>query len=374
MLYIIATPIGNIRDITLRAIDVLKECDVILCEDTRETIKLLNYYSISKPVLSYSDHSSKKINRAMALLSLGKKVCIVSNSGMPNISDPGIGIIKRAIDKNIKIEVIGGVSACINAVCASGFDGSSFIFLGFLNRAKLKITSLLNIAFVLDIPVVIYESPNRVLEFLNLVLEMYPKTQVCVAREMTKLYEEWMRGDIKKVIEDIKRREIKGEVTIVLKPQKCSKNISSIGFVCSGNTCRSVMAHYYLLKKVREIGISISVNSCGIYVNDEKISENTERVLKENGIEQIEHKPLQIDRGFIEVNDLILVMTRRQKKFLVSLFPEYSFKIHTLLQYSGIGSGDIYDPYGKDIEEYRKVFDKIKNAVDKIVELIMKNS
>ena len=373
MLYIVGTPIGNIKDITLRAIEVLKECDFVVCEDTRQTLKLLNHYSISKPILSYSDHFSGKIERVLNLLKLGKKVCLLSDSGMPNVSDPGIGIIKKAIEENIKIEVVGGVSACINAVSASGFDGSSFIFLGFLGRSEKKIIETLNLSFLLDIPVVIYESPARVVKFLEMVAKRYPKTYVCVVREMTKIYEEWIRGDIRFVVEKLKSKKVIGEVTIVMKRENETK-ISSIGFVCSGNTCRSVMAHYYCLRKIKEANIDIYVSSCGIDVVDERINENTKRILLKYGLDGLDHKPTQIDRGFIESNDLILVMTKRQKKNLLSLFPEYSFKIHTLLSYSGLGSGDIYDCYGKDLDEYENVFVKIKKAVDNLVELISKNS
>jgi len=373
MLYIVGTPIGNIKDITLRAIDVLKSCDFVLSEDTRRTLKLLNHYAISKPVLSYSDYSKSKIERAIQLLRSGKKICLLSDAGMPNISDPGIGIIKKAIEENIKIEVIGGISACINAVCASGVDGSSFVFLGFLSRSKTKIIETIGLSFLLDLPVVVYESPNRIVNFLENIANKYPHVYVCVVRELTKLYEEWIRGDIKDVIEKLKRKDIKGEITVVMKKES-SKKILSIGFVCSGNTCRSVMAHYYLLKKLKERNINISVSSCGFNVFEENINENTYKILLEYNIDAKNHKPLQIDRSFIEGNDLILVMTKKQKKSLILLFPEHSLKIHTLLEYAGMGSGDIYDPYGKEFEEYRKTFIKIKNAIDLIIELLLKNS
>jgi len=372
MLYIVGTPIGNIKDITIRAIETLKECDFIVCEDTRQTLKILNHYSISKPLYSYSDHSTGKVEKVMELLRSGRKVSLLSDGGMPNISDPGIAVIKKAIEENIKIEVIGGPTACINAICASGFDGSSFIFLGFLNRSRTKIIEALSLPFLLDLPIVIYESPNRVIDLLEIVFEKYPKTYVCVVREMTKIYEEWIRGDIKTVIEKLKERgAIKGEITIIMKKQN-NKNISSIGFVCSGNTCRSVIAHYYFLKKIRERGLNISVSSAGLDVYDEKVNENTTKILFKNGIDLENHKPFQIDRNFIEKNDLILTMTKKQKRNLISLFPEYSFKINTLLEYTNLGSGDIYDPYGKDFEEYEKTFSKIKDAIDLLTEKIIK--
>ena len=373
MLYIVGTPIGNIKDITLRAIEVLKSCDFVLCEDTRNTIKLLNYYLISKPILSYSDHSQSKIEKAINILKTGKKVCLLSDAGMPNISDPGIGIIKKAIEENIKIEVIGGLTACTNAISASGFDGSSFVFLGFLNRSKTKIIEKISLSFLLDLPVVVYESPKRIVDLLEIIATNYSNIYVCVVREMTKLYEEWIRGNIKDVIEKLKKMDIKGEITVVMK-KIYSKKISSIGFVCSGNTCRSVMAHYYFSKKIKEKNIDIKVSSSGFDVVEENINEYTYKVLIEDNIDVIHHKPVQIDRKFIESNDLILVMTKKHKRNLISLFPEHSFKIYTLLEYAGIGSGDIYDPYNKEFEEYRKTFEKIKNAIDIIVELLLKNS
>lgn len=370
MLFIVGTPIGNFKDITLRALDTIKECDVIFCEDTRETLKLLNHYSISKPLFRYNDHIEDSISKIFNFLKSQKKVCLISDGGMPNISDPGSVIIKKAREENIKIEVIGGVSAVINAISGSGLGGSGFVFLGFLPRTESKIVKELNRAFLQRLPVVIYESPYRLIDFLKTVSKNFNNISVIVAREMTKIYEEWISGDVNDVIEQINRKgSLKGEITVVLSKsdQKEINDISSIGFLCTANTCRSFMAHYYAVKKFYENGIKISVSSAGILAGD-LVSDNAVSILEKDGIKNIFHRPNQMDLNFIEENDLILVMTRKQREIIKNLFPQYEKKIFTLLGYVGLGGGDVYDPYGKSYSEYERVFEQIKKAIDIIID------
>jgi 16S rRNA (cytidine1402-2'-O)-methyltransferase len=375
MLYVVATPIGNLKDITLRALDALRESDFIFCEDTRRSINLLNYYQIRKPLFRYSDHIKKSAQKIIELISAGKKVSLISDGGIPNISDPGLTVLKMAIEKGLKVEIVGGVSAVTNAMSLSGFDGSSFLFLGFVERADLRILKSIQIALSFGIPVVLFESPNRLIYFLELINKNFPSTDVVIAREMSKVYEEWTRGKIYYVLNALRNREIKGEITVVLNRSISSdKNIKSIGFVCSGNTCRSVMAHHYFRKILIEKNINIEVSSAGIMVRDKKTSDEVVDILKQNGVENINHTPLQLDKKFIDKNDLILVMTKEHKKILNAFFPESFSKIYTLNEYSGVSSGDIYDPYGRSYYDYEITFKNIKKACDKLIESLLKKS
>lgn len=370
MLYIVSTPLGNISDIIPRALEVLKNSDYILCEDTRITLKLLSYYGINKKILRYNEHSEKSLREIYSILKTSKNVCLLSDAGTPCISDPGWKIVKYARENNISVEVIGGSSALIYALAGSGFDASRFVFLGFLPRSETKMKKILTIALSNFLPVVIYESPNRIIELLEFVLKNFGDIKCVVARELTKIYEEWIYGKVSEVIEKLKfKLDIKGEITVVLSSYRDVIKISSIGFVCTGNTCRSVMAEMYTKKIILERNINIQVSSSGLYVNDNDfISENLKKVLARENI-VLNHTPRQIDRGFIENNDIILTMTREHKKKLIGLFPEYDNKIFTLSEYTEIG-GDIYDPYGKDYMFYEVIFNQIKKAVIRLVEKI----
>jgi 16S rRNA (cytidine1402-2'-O)-methyltransferase len=376
VLFIVGTPIGNFKDITLRALDTIKECDVVFCEDTRETLKLLNHYSISKPLFRYNDHVEDSISKIFDFLKSQKKVCLISDGGMPNISDPGAVIIKKARENNIKVEVIGGVSAVINAISGSGLDGSGFIFLGFLQRTESKMIKELNRAFMQGLPVVIYESPYRLVDFLKTVSKNFNNISVIVVREMTKIYEEWISGDINDVIEQINRKgSLKGEITVVLSKSKEKEidMVGSIGFLCTANTCRSFMAHYYAVKKSSEKGVKISISSAGIIAGD-SVSDNAVAVLEKEDIKNIFHTPNQMDWNFMEKNDLILVMTRKHREIIKNLFPQYEKKVFTLLGYAGLGGGDVYDPYGKNYFEYERVFEQIKKAIDTIIDNLSKST
>lgn len=369
MLFIVGTPIGNFKDITYRAVEAIRNCDCIFSETTSQTLKLLNYLGIKKQIHHYNDHNQKTVKHLCRLLAEGKNVCLISDGGMPNISDPGFLAIKYAREKNIRIEICGGISALINAVSGCGFDVSSFVFLGFLQKSNSKIIK--EISYAINIgPVVVYESPRRVLELLNIVANNIGNIEVVIAREMTKIYEQWVYGNIFDVINKIKDIEIKGEITLVFNKNKnLSKNIRSIGFVCSANTCRSVMAHYYSIKKAKEIGVDLEISSSGIMVYRDVFSKEVVDILKKEGI-NYNHIPTQIDRVFIDRNDLILTMTRQHRDILCGLFPEHENKIFTVLSYAGIGNGDIYDPFGKSFLDYELVFKQIKKAVDVILDKI----
>ena len=225
-LFIVATPIGNLEDISLRALRVLKEVDIILCEDTRVTRKLLSRYNIKTSVLSYHQHSQlKKINYIADLLEKGKNLALVSDSGTPGISDPGNKLINFLIKENINVVIIPipGCSALISAASISGFPMDRFIFLGFPPHKKKRnkfFEELLRQLVDLKHPVIFYESPHRIIKTLeeinNKSQEVNLNLQVMVCRELTKKFETIYRGTINEVIKKIKDDKIKGEFTIII--------------------------------------------------------------------------------------------------------------------------------------------------------------
>jgi len=214
MLYIIATPIGNLKDISQRAIEVLKEVDSILCEDTRVTRKLLLRYEISKPTTSYHQHSKlNKLEYILKQLKQGKDLALVSDAGTPTISDPGAKLINYLIEElpELKIIPIPGPAALISALSISGFSADKFIFLGFPPIKKKRNKFFLGLK-ELKFTVVFYESPHRILKTLNELIDL--DRQIVVCRELTKKFETVYRGDVKEIIEQVKP---KGEFVIVIK-------------------------------------------------------------------------------------------------------------------------------------------------------------
>lgn len=365
MLFVVSTPIGNLSEITQRALDVIKKSDAVVCEDTRVTLKLLNYYGINKQLIRYNYHSEKSTYYIVEMIESGKTLCLVTDAGTPCISDPGWKIVKVLREKGIRVEVVGINSAVIAAVAGSGFDGSRFAFAGFLPRSDSKRKKILSSYLNLRVPVVVYESATRLTETLKYVRENFGDIECVVARELTKIHEEWIYGTINEVIEKISlKKEFKGEISVVFYRTDISK-ISNIGFVCSGNTCRSVMAEAYA-KKISKSS-SFNFSSAGLYAfEDTEVPENVFKILEKEGISRFKHTPKQIDRSFIEANDLILTMTRDHKKRLIMLFPEYENKIYTFAEYAG-ENGDVYDPYAKDYIFYEMVFKQIKRYVDFLI-------
>lgn len=373
MLYIVATPIGNLSEISERVIDVLKNSDFIVCEDTRVTLKILSNYLIKKPLIRYNEHSEESLENIKKLLSTGKKISIVSDAGVPCISDPGWKIVNYARKNNIEVEVVGINSAVVAALAGSGFDGSRFVFLGFLPRSKGKIKEMISKAFSVSSVIVLYESPNRLIELLEIIYEFFGNIDCVVARELTKIHEEWLYGGVKDLLLILKNRtDIRGEITLVLNNYKRDKKIHSVGFVCSGNTCRSVMAEYYMKYLCMKKNIEIKINSSGLCVDDRNsVSDNLIKLFEKEGIKNINHKPTQISRDFLYSNDLIFTMTREHRKKILLLFPEYEDKVFTILDYVG-SSGDIYDPFGKDYIFYEMIFKKIKNAIEVLIDKIQR--
>lgn len=219
-LYIVATPIGNLNELSPRALNILNNVSIIACEDTRETIKLLSHFNISKPLISCHEHnenySSDKLIRNILE---GESVAMVSDAGYPGISDPGGIIIKKAIENEIDVHVISGPCAIINALVGSGLDSSHFYFHGFLNsKNKIKKQEILELSQRKE-TVIIYESPYRISETLEQLLEVFGDRKACVARELTKLYEEFDRDTLANLV--VKYKDgTKGEIVLVIEGNK----------------------------------------------------------------------------------------------------------------------------------------------------------
>ncbi|HUT85751.1 MAG TPA: 16S rRNA (cytidine(1402)-2'-O)-methyltransferase [Elusimicrobiales bacterium] len=233
MLFIVPTPIGNLQDITRRAVETLGLVDFILCEDTRKTRKLLNHLGIKTSLIRYNEHNQKSVDSVLELLKNGKKLALVSDGGTPCVSDPGYKIVSKASESGIKIVSLAGASAVTCALAGSGFGGGSFVFLGFLPRTETKIIKSVKNALELKKPVIIFESPHRIVKLLKIISENFPADlQVTVARELTKVYEEWIKGTIGKVYDELSLRpKIKGEIVVVLNltgKQKGKENSSPL--------------------------------------------------------------------------------------------------------------------------------------------------
>jgi 16S rRNA (cytidine1402-2'-O)-methyltransferase len=216
-LYVVGTPIGNLKDITFRAIEVLQSVNFIACEDTRRTSILLNHYKIEgKKLLSYYEpKESVQVPKIIKLLEK-EDVALVTDAGMPSISDPGYKLIRACIEKGIPVEVIPGPSAVLTALVGSGLPTDRFTFVGFLPKKGLN-NFLEELKAYKDSTIIAFESPNRVLKSLEAIKEVYgDNTTVCIARELTKLHEEYIRGRVVEVLEELSKRvEIKGEIVIL---------------------------------------------------------------------------------------------------------------------------------------------------------------
>lgn len=214
-LYIIATPIGNLEDITLRAIRILKEVDLIAAEDTRHTLKLLNHLEISKPLISYHRHNEEiRTEELIKELKAGKNIGLVSDAGTPGICDPGEEIIKKCIEESIKVVPIPGACAMINALITSGISTKEFIFLGFLPLNKKSRKEKLEEIKNANKTIILYEAPHKLKNTLNDLSDILQSREVVLARELTKIHEEYIRGTVKELME--KTDNLKGEMILII--------------------------------------------------------------------------------------------------------------------------------------------------------------
>lgn len=216
-LYIVGTPIGNLDDITIRAVNTLRNVDVILAEDTRQTLKLLNHFEISKHMISYHRHNEDdKIEKIVEILNSGKNLALVSDAGMPIISDPGQNLVKYLVKNNYDIEVVPGVTALITAIVKSGLDSTRFTFEGFLSvnkkQRKERLKSLVNETRTM----IFYEAPHKILSTLKDMYEYFENRDICIARELTKIHEEYRYTNFKDAIINIEENGIKGEIVLVI--------------------------------------------------------------------------------------------------------------------------------------------------------------
>lgn len=217
-LYLVATPIGNLEDITFRAINILKNVDLIAAEDTRHTLKLLNYYEINKPLISYHRHNEDiKTDILINKLLEGKNIAVVTDAGTPGISDPGEEIVKEAIKNGIEIVPIPGACALINALISSGLNTKEFVFYGFLPLNKKNRNNTLDRIKREDKTIILYEAPHKLLKTLEDILENIGDINCVIAKELTKIHENFTRDNISNILTDLRRKEnIKGEYIILL--------------------------------------------------------------------------------------------------------------------------------------------------------------
>lgn len=224
-LYLVPTPIGNLKDITLRALETLREVDVVAAEDTRQTLKLLNHFQIKKSLISY--HKFNEQNKSDSIINLlmdGKSVAIVSDAGTPGISDPGSVIVERCIKENIHFEVLPGATAITTALVYSGLDTTKFLFRGFLPRENKERKNIVKDLLLSQETLIFYEAPHRLIDTLSFLLETFGNRKIAVCRELTKIYEEIYRGNLNDSLEHFLKNRPRGEFVLVLE----GKNIQEI--------------------------------------------------------------------------------------------------------------------------------------------------
>jgi len=217
-IYLVATPIGNLEDITLRALRILKEADLIACEDTRQTQKLLNHFGITTPTISYHEHNeAARAKELAAQAQQGRTIAIVSDAGMPAISDPGYRIVLQALERKVPVIPIPGPSALLAGLAASGLPTDSFRFHGFLPARQGQRRRILEEIRLSSQTEVFYEAPHRVIETLqDIVAVLGPSRPVVIARELTKLHEEFLRGRAQDLFAQLQQKEVRGEITLLI--------------------------------------------------------------------------------------------------------------------------------------------------------------
>jgi 16S rRNA (cytidine1402-2'-O)-methyltransferase len=223
-LFLVPTPIGNLEDITLRALRVLKEADAILAEDTRQSIKLLKHYQIEKPLVPYHMHNEhRELQRFVTQLQEGRQLALVSDAGTPAISDPGFLLVRECLRHHIEVECLPGATAFVPALVKSGLPSDSFCFEGFLPEKKGRQTLLKKLAEE-ERTIILYESPHRLVKCLHQLKEFFGgDRQASVSRELTKLYEETANGTVDELIAHFEAKPVKGEIVIVIDGKKVAK-------------------------------------------------------------------------------------------------------------------------------------------------------
>jgi 16S rRNA (cytidine1402-2'-O)-methyltransferase len=220
-LYLVPTPIGNLKDITLRALETLQQADFIAAEDTRQTLKLLNHFEIKKSLISYHKFNEQiKSDKIIELLMEGKNVALVSDAGTPGISDPGSVIVQRCIEQMIDFEVLPGATAITTALVYSGLDTTKFIFRGFLPRENKDRRVVTDELMQSQETLIFYEAPHRLIDTLEFLLETFGDRKIAVCRELTKLYEEIYRGSLSEALKHFEEKKPRGEFVLVIEGKR----------------------------------------------------------------------------------------------------------------------------------------------------------
>ena len=224
MLYVIGTPIGNLRDITLRALEALKSADVIAAEDTRHSGILLKHYEIKKPLISYHEHNeAMRTAQLVERIAAGENIALITDAGTPGISDPGARLIRECIKRQLPLTIIPGPSSILTALVGSGFEAGKFFFGGFLPVKSGRRGRELAAAAELDETTIFFESPHRLTKTLSACIDIMPDRQLCVARELTKKFEEFRRGTAAELLAHYQAHRPKGEIVLVIAGRDDSK-------------------------------------------------------------------------------------------------------------------------------------------------------
>ena len=245
MLYVVATPIGNLDDITLRAPEVLKSVDVIAAEDTRHSGNLLKHFEIRKPLVSYHEHNeAMRSDELVGRLAEGENVALISDAGMPGLSDPGARLIRKCIERGVPYTIVPGASAILTALVGSGLAADSFCFRGFLPVKSGQREREVRAALEREATTIFFESPYRILKTLAACAELAPDRQVCVARELTKKFEEFRRGTPAELLSHYEAHPAKGEITLVISGAGGRSEERRVGKECFV-PCRSRWSPYH---------------------------------------------------------------------------------------------------------------------------------
>ena len=217
ILYLVPTPIGNLEDMSFRAIRILKEADYIAAEDTRNSKKLLHYFEIDTPIMSYHEHNKEYSGRKIiGLLKEGAKVALISDAGLPTISDPGFELVVAAVEEQLTVVPLPGANAALTALIASGIETQPFYFFGFLNRQKKEKRKQLEELRFIPATIILYEAPHRLKETLILIEEVLGNRKMALCRELTKRYEEFLRGTVSEFIQWASEQEVRGEFCLII--------------------------------------------------------------------------------------------------------------------------------------------------------------
>jgi 16S rRNA (cytidine1402-2'-O)-methyltransferase len=217
ILYVVGTPIGNLQDITIRAVEVLRDVNFVVAENSARALKILNHFDIHKSILSINSYSEDRKSRNITeRIERGESCALITSAGTPCISDPGNIIVKRCYEKGLNVCVIPGPSAAVSAVSISGLFADRFVFFGFLPQKRSKVKKALNELALIPYPVIFFESPRRVMKTLHMLHEEWGNREAVLFKEMTKMYEEVLRGSIEELIARLDSQELRGEYTIIV--------------------------------------------------------------------------------------------------------------------------------------------------------------